>query len=192
MGPEEIMMATPTIEDLLHDAPSNWRKRKTRGAVDSLNDLNMRDAAGLAAPNEIGSPFSPQRIVANPKVDPVRPARTLAVPMTFRIESIGVNTRAPRFPRGLRYFDEKEANVIPNVAPTAIAKEVATDPLLGLVPPLNCALMRNLGMAMTTIREFRKFAAGCVAHGWSPLLPVAASLKFHRTSGALGNRAVTQ
>ena len=79
---------------------------------------------------------------------------------------------------------------IPNLVTDTIANEVTTDPVSGVVLPLHCALMRNLGVAFTEICDLSKLAQDCHDDGQWDFLYVAAPLKVVNGSGAPVNPVV--
>ncbi|MCU4183322.1 cyclase family protein [Acidiferrimicrobium sp. IK] len=84
-------------------------------------------------------------------------------------------------PELVRWFQERE---IPNLVTDTIANEVTIDPDSGFALPLHCALMRNLGVALTEICDLEKLAASCAADGRYTFLYAAAPLKVNRASGS--------
>ncbi|GAA3385085.1 cyclase family protein [Cryptosporangium minutisporangium] len=84
-------------------------------------------------------------------------------------------------PELVRWFQEKE---IPNLVTDTIANEVTTDPVSGVALPLHCALMRDLGIALTEICDLEKLAASCAEDRQYTFLYVAAPLKVARATGA--------
>jgi kynurenine formamidase len=87
-------------------------------------------------------------------------------------------------PELVRWFQEME---IPNLVTDTIANEVTTDPVSGVALPLHCALMRNLGIALTEICDLEALADSCAADGQYTFLYAAAPLKVHRASGSPAN-----
>ena len=59
-------------------------------------------------------------------------------------------------PELVQWFADME---IPNLVTDTIANEVTFDPNNGVALPLHCALMRNLGVALTEICDLEKLAA---------------------------------
>jgi kynurenine formamidase len=87
----------------------------------------------------------------------------------------------------VKWFQDME---IPNLVTDTIANEVTTDPVSGIVLPLHCALMRNLGVTFTEICDLSKLAADCAADGQWDFLYVAAPLKVVNGTGAPVNPVV--
>jgi len=85
------------------------------------------------------------------------------------------------------WFQEME---IPNLVTDTIANEVTYDPKSGVVLPLHCALMRNLGVAMTEICWLEDLADACAADGAYTFLYAAAPLKVVGGTGAPVNPIV--
>ena len=90
-------------------------------------------------------------------------------------------------PELVRWFQERE---IPNLVTDTIANEVTTDPESKVALPLHCALMRNLGIALTEICDLEKLAASCAEDGQYTFLYTAAPLKVNRASGSPVNPVV--
>jgi len=60
------------------------------------------------------------------------------------------------------WFNERE---IPNLVTDTIANEVTYEPDTGIALPLHCALMRNLGIALTEICWLEDLATACAGDG---------------------------
>lgn len=84
-------------------------------------------------------------------------------------------------PELVEWFQQME---IPNLATDTIANEVTYDPVSGVALPLHCALMRNLGIALTEICDLEELAADSADDGQYTFLYTAAPLKVHQASGA--------
>ena len=84
-------------------------------------------------------------------------------------------------PELVQWFQDME---IPNLVTDTIANEVTTDPGTGVALPLHCALMRNLGIALTEIADLEKLAASCADDKQYTFLYAAAPLKVHLASGS--------
>jgi kynurenine formamidase len=87
----------------------------------------------------------------------------------------------------VNWFQEME---IPNLVTDTIANEVTYEPASGVALPLHCALMRNLGVALTEICHLNKLAEDCAADGQWDFLYVAAPLKVHNGTGSPVNPVV--
>lgn len=87
----------------------------------------------------------------------------------------------------VEWFRERE---IPNLVTDTIANEVTYDPLSGVALPLHCALMRNLGVALTEIAWLDDLAAACAVDNRWTFLYVAAPLKIVGGTGAPVNPVV--
>ncbi|QFQ86681.1 cyclase family protein [Paracoccus kondratievae] len=87
----------------------------------------------------------------------------------------------------VEWFHERE---IANLVTDTIANEVTSDPETGVVVPLHCALMRNLGIAFTEIAALDALAEDCAADGQWTFLYTAAPLKVVGGSGAPVNPVV--
>ena len=315
------MAAVPSMDELLRDAPSNWGKWGEDDEVGSLNYLTSEEVLRGIAHIKSGKVFTLQRMIGDPRGDPVWPGRTPAERTMILDESSWDCCGAPSFPGGLHYADDKinaflqgstqydalghvwyggkiwngydarttvggleKASVapiadrgvvgrgvlldmarhrgknnldkgetfthvdleecaaaqghtiephdiliirtnflqlffdkgesfyegfcepgltyspelvkwfhdkeIPNLVTDTIANEVTTDPVSGVALPLHCALMRNLGLAMTEICDLEKLAAACTEDRQYTFLYVAAPLKVHRASGSPVNPVV--
>ncbi|HEY0400934.1 MAG TPA: cyclase family protein, partial [Blastococcus sp.] len=90
-------------------------------------------------------------------------------------------------PELVRWFQDME---IPNLATDTIANEVTTDPNNGVALPLHCALMRNLGVALTEICDLEKLAASCADDGQYTFFYAAAPLKVSLAAGSPVNPLV--
>ena len=90
-------------------------------------------------------------------------------------------------PELVDWFNEME---IPNLVTDTIANEVTQDPVSGVVLPLHCALMRNLGVVLTEICDLDKLAEACAADGRWDFLYTAAPLNIVEGTGAPVNPVV--
>ncbi|MGQ0844593.1 MAG: cyclase family protein [Sporichthyaceae bacterium] len=87
----------------------------------------------------------------------------------------------------VEWFQERE---IPNLVTDTIANEVTYEPGSGVALPLHCALMRNLGIAMTEICWLEELATACAGDGQYAFFYAAAPLKVVGGSGAPVNPIV--
>ena len=90
-------------------------------------------------------------------------------------------------PELVHWFQDME---IPNLVTDTIANEVTIDPNNGTALPLHCALMRNLGVALTEICDLEKLAAHCAEDRQYTFLYTAAPLKVNQASGSPVNPLV--
>jgi len=90
-------------------------------------------------------------------------------------------------PELVRWFQDME---IPNLVTDTIANEVTTDPNNGIALPLHCALMRNLGVALTEICDLEKLASHSAEDHQYTFLYTAAPLKVNQASGSPVNPLV--
>ena len=90
-------------------------------------------------------------------------------------------------PELVRWFQDME---IPNLVTDTIANEVTIDPNNGIALPLHCALMRNLGVALTEICDLEKLACHCAEDRQYTFLYTAAPLKVNEASGSPVNPLV--
>ncbi|GAA5170856.1 cyclase family protein [Pseudonocardia eucalypti] len=84
-------------------------------------------------------------------------------------------------PELVQWFADRE---IPNLVTDTIANETTYEPETGIALPLHCALMRNLGIALTEICDLEELAASCAEDGRYTFLYAAAPLKVHRATGS--------
>lgn len=87
----------------------------------------------------------------------------------------------------VEWFQRKE---IPNLVTDTIANEVTSEPHTGVALPLHCALMRNLGVALTEIAWLDDLADACAADGRWSFLYATAPLKVVNGTGAPVNPIV--
>ena len=87
----------------------------------------------------------------------------------------------------VQWFHEMQ---IPNLVTDTIANERTFDPDSGAALPLHCALMRNLGVALTEICDLEKLAEDCAADGRYTFLYTAAPLKVAKAAGTPVNPVV--
>ncbi|HEV7205066.1 MAG TPA: cyclase family protein [Jatrophihabitans sp.] len=97
----------PDLQDLLRDSPSNWGKWGDDDEVGSLNYLGAEQVLAGAALVRSGKTFTLQRLIGDPKGDPVWPGRAPAERTQIRDESTWDATDAPVAPGGLHYADDK-------------------------------------------------------------------------------------
>ncbi|MCL3819340.1 cyclase family protein [Aeromicrobium wangtongii] len=97
----------PALGELLKDAPSNWGKWGADDEVGALNYLGPEQAIAAAGLIRSGKVFTLQRLIGDPKGDPVWPGRTPAERTQILDESSWDGDDAPAFPGGLHYADDK-------------------------------------------------------------------------------------
>ncbi|NYF96732.1 cyclase family protein [Janibacter cremeus] len=97
----------PSLTELLKDAPSNWGKWGPDDEVGSLNYLGPEQVIAAAGLIRSGKVFPIQRLIGDPKGDPVWPSRKPAVRTQIMDESTWDSEDAPAFPGGLHYADDK-------------------------------------------------------------------------------------
>ena len=315
------MTDVPTMDEVLRDAPKNWGKWGEEDEVGALNYLTTEEVFRGVRHIKSGTVFTLQRLIGDPKGDPVWPGRTPAEKTMILDESSWDGDGAPQFPGGLHYADDKisaflqgstqydalghvwyggqlwngydarstvgglaRASVapiaergvvgrgilldiarfrgkenldkgetfthedlaacaeaqgvkiskrdilvirtnflklffdqgekfyegfcepglvyspelvqwfqdmeIPNLVTDTIANEVTTDPNNGIALPLHCALMRNLGVALTEICDLEKLASHSAEDRQYTFLYAAAPLNVHEASGSPVNPLV--
>jgi len=97
----------PELTDLLKDSPSNWGKWGADDEVGALNYLGPEQVLSAAALIRTGKTFTLQRLIGDPKGDPVWPSRTPAERTQVLDESNWDGGDGPAFPGGLHYADDK-------------------------------------------------------------------------------------
>jgi kynurenine formamidase len=101
------MSEAPNMEDLLSGAPTNWGKWGADDEVGALNYLTAQEVLRGVAHIKAGSVFTLQRLIGDPKGDPVWPGRSPAQRTMVLDESSWDASDAPSFPGGLHYADDK-------------------------------------------------------------------------------------
>ncbi|PVQ90177.1 metal-dependent hydrolase, partial [Salmonella enterica subsp. enterica serovar Typhimurium] len=102
------MSAPEDLTDLLKDAPTNWGKWGPDDEVGALNYLTADEVLRGVGHVKSGRVFTLQRMMGDPKGDPVWPGRTPAVRTQVYDESNWDDgAGGPEFPGGLHYADDK-------------------------------------------------------------------------------------
>ncbi|TQS47046.1 cyclase family protein [Cryptosporangium phraense] len=101
------MTDVPSMADLLRGTPSNWGRWGDDDEVGALNFLTPAEVIRGAAEIRSGTVFTLQRLIGDPKGDPVWPGRKPAVKTMILDESSWDTNKAPAFPGGLHYADDK-------------------------------------------------------------------------------------
>jgi len=101
------MTEVPTMDELLKDAPTNWGKWGPDDEVGALNYLTAEEVLRGVRHIRQGSVFTLQRLIGDPKGDPVWPGRKPAVRTMILDEASWDADDAPQFPGGLHYADDK-------------------------------------------------------------------------------------
>jgi kynurenine formamidase len=99
--------AVPDMTEVLADAPTNWGKWGPDDEVGSLNYLTADEVMRGIAHVKQGKVFPLQRLIGDPKGDPVWPGRTPAERTQILDESTWDSPDAPQYPGGLHYADDK-------------------------------------------------------------------------------------
>ena len=95
------MTEAPYLGELLRDAPSNWGKWGESDEVGSLNYLDAGTRCFVASePSSRVPVFTLQRLIGDPKGDPVWPGRSPAERTQIFDESSWDGDDAPNFPGG--------------------------------------------------------------------------------------------
>jgi kynurenine formamidase len=98
----------PDLTDLLADAPSNWGKWGADDEVGALNYLGPEQVLAAVGLVSSGKVFTLQRLIGDPKGDPVWPGRTPANRIQVLDESNwDEGGSGPAYPGGLHYADDK-------------------------------------------------------------------------------------
>ena len=98
----------PALSEVLKDSPSNWGKWGADDEVGSLNYLGTEQVLAAAKLIRSGKVFTLQRLIGDPKGDPVWPGRTPAERTQILDESDwDEGGKGPAFPGGLHYADDK-------------------------------------------------------------------------------------
>ncbi|GAC1593133.1 MAG: cyclase family protein [Acidimicrobiales bacterium] len=97
----------PYLGDLLADSPRNWGKWGPDDEVGSLNYLGRDQVLAAARLVSSGKTFTLQRLIGDPRGDPVWPGRTPAERTQILDESNWDGDDAPAYPGGLHYADDK-------------------------------------------------------------------------------------
>jgi len=103
----ETVSTAPYLGDLLKDAPTNWGKWGADDEIGALNYLGPEQALAATRSVRSGKVFTLQRLIGDPKGDPVWPGRTPAERTQILDESSWDGEQAPAFPGGLHYADDK-------------------------------------------------------------------------------------
>lgn len=102
------MTEVPELTELLADSPSNWGKWGADDEVGSLNYLTAEQVLSGVSLIKRGDLFTLQRLIGDPKGDPVWPGRTPATKeMVFDESDWDEGGKGPQFPGGLHYADDK-------------------------------------------------------------------------------------
>ena len=98
----------PALGDLLKDSPTNWGKWGDDDEVGGLNYLGTEEVIAAASLISAGKVFTLQRLIGDPKGDPVWPGRTPAERTQILDEGDwDEGGEGPAFPGGLHYADDK-------------------------------------------------------------------------------------
>ena len=104
----EPQPTAPYLGDLLKDSPSNWGKWGPDDEVGALNYLGPEQVLAAARLVSSGKTFTLQRLIGDPKGDPVWPGRTPAERTQILDESDwDEGGKGPAYPGGLHYADDK-------------------------------------------------------------------------------------
>lgn len=101
------MTQVPTMEELLKNAPTNWGRWGDDDEVGALNYLTAEEVFRGIQHVRSGTVFTLQRLIGDPKGDPVWPGRAPATRTMILDESSWDGDDAPQFPGGLHYADDK-------------------------------------------------------------------------------------
>ena len=84
----ETPATAPYLGDLLEDAPTNWGKWGADDEVGALNYLGPEQVLAAVRLVSSGKVFTLQRLIGDPKGDPVWPSRTPAQRTQILDESV--------------------------------------------------------------------------------------------------------
>ena len=101
------MTEVPAMDVLLKDSPTNWGKWGPDDEVGALNYLTPAEVLRGVQHIKSGAVFTLQRLIGDPKGDPVWPGRSPAEKTMVLDESSWDGEDAPQFPGGLHYADDK-------------------------------------------------------------------------------------
>ncbi len=101
------MTTVPSMDELLETAPKNWGKWGPDDEVGALNYLGPQEVLRGVRHIRSGQVFTLQRMIGDPKGDPVWPGRTPAERTQILDEASWDAPDAPQFPGGLHYADDK-------------------------------------------------------------------------------------
>ena len=101
------MSDPPAMRDLLGaDAPSNWGKWGPDDEVGALNYLGPEQVLAAVQLVSTGKVFTLQRLIGDPKGDPVWPGGPRPSGSRFSTSPTGTRAARPAFPGGLHYADD--------------------------------------------------------------------------------------
>src|SRR4051812_5136133 len=104
----QIPTNIPALTELLKDAPTNWGKWGDDDEVGALNYLGPEQVLAAVRLVRSGKVFTLQRLIGDPKGDPVWPGRTPAERTQILDESDwDEGGKGPAYPGGLHYADDK-------------------------------------------------------------------------------------
>lgn len=102
------MTEAPDLTDLLRDSPTNWGKWGEDDEVGALNYLGPEQVLAATQLVSSGKIFTLQRLIGDPKGDPVWPGRSPAErTQVFDESDWDEGGEGPAFPGGLHYADDK-------------------------------------------------------------------------------------
>ena len=101
------MADVPELTELLADSPTNWGKWGDDDEVGALNYLTAEEVLRGVRHISSGEVFTLQRLIGDPKGDPVWPGRTPAEKTMILDESSWDGGDGPAYPGGLHYADDK-------------------------------------------------------------------------------------
>ncbi|MCG8655999.1 cyclase family protein [Yimella sp. NH-Cas1] len=96
-----------SLDELLKDSPSNWGKWGPDDEVGSLNYLTDQEVLRGIKSVTKGEVHTLQRLINDPKGDPVWPGRAPAERTMLLDEATWDSDDAPQYPGGLHYADDK-------------------------------------------------------------------------------------
>lgn len=97
----------PAMAEVLKNTPSNWGRWGPDDEVGALNFLTADEVLRGVQHIRTGEVYTLQRLIGDPRGDPVWPGRTSAKRTMVIDESTWDTNEAPKFPGGLHYADDK-------------------------------------------------------------------------------------
>ena len=174
------MTDVPTMDEVLKGAPKNWGKWGEEDEVGALNYLTTEEVFRGVRHIKSGTVFTLQRLIGDPKGDPVWPGRTPAEKTMILDESSWDSDGAPQFPGGLHYADDKISAFLQGSTQYDVAVLCYTSGTTGVPKGAMCT-HGTMVFNSQTYRDWMGFTAEDSVLGVAPL--------FHIT-GLIGHMGV--
>jgi kynurenine formamidase len=104
---DTVSSETKSVADLLANAPKNWGRWGDDDEIGSLNFLTPAEVLRGVSHIKSGQVYTLQRLIGDPKGDPVWPGRSPATRTMIMDEATWDAPDAPSYPGGLHYADDK-------------------------------------------------------------------------------------